>query len=97
MTKPFAAGFCMLGYDVETCTYLPTTHCTMLVTFAPDEDYLLYIITIRLYKEFKMRNFNLEDSKKSGRPRMTVTKENVTDVRKILDKDKQVMYHQLKS
>lgn len=50
-------------------------------------------ITLTLGKwfgEFQRINFNLGDAKSEGRPRTSVTKKKISDVKKILDEDRRI-------
>lgn len=44
----------------------------------------------RWFREFQRGNFTLKEAKKTGNPRTSVTKEDVTNVRKILDENMRV-------
>lgn len=45
----------------------------------------------RWHWEFQKEDFSLKETKKKGRPQMSIKKENLTDVSQILDKDKQAV------
>lgn len=47
---------------------------------------------LRWYKEFQKANFSLKNDKKTERSRTSVIDENVTNVRKMLDKDRLLTY-----
>ncbi|GLH05037.1 Mariner Mos1 transposase [Gryllus bimaculatus] len=49
----------------------------------------------RRYREFRRRNFSLEDAERAGRPRTSATEENIAAVRKMLDEDRRVTYEQI--
>lgn len=69
--------------------------CLEEMTLALDDDCPHRTTIFRWYREFQRGNFTLEDSERPGRPRTSVTEENVTAVRKMLDENRRVTYQQI--
>ncbi|CAH1984861.1 unnamed protein product [Acanthoscelides obtectus] len=49
----------------------------------------------RLYREFQRHNFTLEVAETEGRPQTSVTEENITAVRKMLDEGRRMTNQQI--
>lgn len=74
---------------------LDVDQCLEEMTLALGDDCPHRTTIFRRYREFKRGNFSLEDAERTGRPPTSVTEENITAVRKMLDKDRRVTYHQI--
>lgn len=74
---------------------LSIDQCLEEIKLVLDSDCPHRTTIFRWYREFERGNFNLEDAEREGRPRTSVTEENISAVRKMLDEDRRVTYRQI--